>query len=78
MKSKEEVEKWMRTEVTNPIIGDLIMRMNEDGVPMDEILETIKPLVDNTPNVEKKLVEKYMKNERIKDGERILSTIKKL
>ena len=76
MKTKEEVEKWMRTEVTNPIIGDLIMRMTEDGVPMDEILETIKPLVDNTPNVERKLVEDYMRDERIKDGERILSTIK--
>jgi hypothetical protein len=76
MKSKEEVEKWMRTEVTNPIIGDLIMRMTEDGVPMDEILETIQPLIDNTPNVERKLVEDYMRNERIKDGERILSTIK--
>jgi hypothetical protein len=43
---------------------------------MDEILETIKPLVDNTPNVERKLVEKYMRDERIKDGERLLSTIK--
>ena len=75
MKSKEEVKKWMRTEVTNPIIGDLIMRMTEDGVPMDEILETIKPLVDNTPNVEAQLVEKYMRDERIEDGERILSTI---
>ena len=78
MKSKEEVEKWMRDEISNPIIGKLIMDMTADGLPMDEILEMIKPLVDNTPNVEKKLVEKYMKNERIKDGERILSTIKKL
>jgi hypothetical protein len=76
MKSKEEIEKWMREEVTNPLIGDLIMRMVEDGIPMDEILETIKPLVDNTPNVERKLVEKYMRDERIKDGERLLSTIK--
>jgi hypothetical protein len=76
MKSKEEIEKWMRDEVTNPLIGDLIMRMAEDGIPMDEILETIKPLVDNTPNVEKELVEKYMRDERIKDGERLLSTIK--
>jgi phage terminase large subunit-like protein len=76
MKSKEEIEKWMRDEVTNPLIGDLIMRMAEDGIPMDEILETIKPLVDNTPNVERKLVEKYMRDERIKDGERLLSTIK--
>ena len=76
MKSKEEIEKWMRDEVTNPLIGDLIMRMVEDGIPMDEILETIKPLVDNTPNVERKLVEKYMRDERIKDGERLLSTIK--
>jgi hypothetical protein len=76
MKSKEEIEKWMREEVTNPLIGDLIMKMAEDGIPMDEILETIKPLVDNTPNVERKLVEKYMRDETIKDGERLLSTIK--
>jgi hypothetical protein len=76
MESKEEVEKWMRTEVTNPIIGDLIMRMTEDGLPMDEILKMIKPLVDNTANVERKLVEDYMRDERIEDGERILSTIK--
>jgi hypothetical protein len=77
MKSKEEVEKWMRDEVSNPIIGKLIMDMTEDGVPMDEILELMKPLVDNTPNVERKLVEDYIRNERIKEGERILSTIKK-
>jgi hypothetical protein len=78
MKTKEEVEKWMREEVSNPIIGDLIMRMTEDGLPMDEILEMIKPLIDNTPNVERKLVEDYMRDERIKEGERILSTIKNL
>ncbi len=77
MKSKEEVEKWMRDEISNPIIGKLIMDMTEDGIPMDEILELMKPLVDNTPNVEAQLVEKYMRNERIKDGERILSTLKK-
>jgi hypothetical protein len=77
MKSKEEVKKWMREEVSNPIIGDLIMRMTEDGLPMDEILEMIKPLVDNTPNVEAQLVEKYMKKERIKDGDIITSKIEK-
>ena len=75
MKSKEEVERWVRDEVSNPIIGKLIMDMTEDGVPMDEILELMKPLVDNTPNVEAQLVEKYMRDERIEDGERILSTI---
>jgi hypothetical protein len=75
MKSREEVEKWMRNEVSNPIIGDLIMRMTEDGLPMDEILEMIKPLVDNTPNVERKLVEDYMKKERIEDGDVITSKI---
>jgi len=75
MKSKEEVERWMRDEVSNPIIGKLIMDMTEDGLPMDEILEMIKPLVDNTPNVERKLVEDYMKKERIKDGDIITSKI---
>ena len=78
MKSKQEVEKWMRDEVSNPMIGKLMMDMSEDGVPMDEILELMKPLIANTPNVEKQLVENYMRDERIKDGERILSTIKKL
>jgi hypothetical protein len=77
MKSKEEVEKWMRNEISNPIIGKLIMDMTEDGLPMDEILEMIKPLVDNTPNVEAQLVEKYMKKERIKDGDIITSKIEK-
>jgi len=77
MKTKEELQKYIRDEVSNPIIGKLIMDMTEDGVPMDEILELMKPLVDNTPNVEAQLVEKYMRNERIKDGERILSTLKK-
>jgi hypothetical protein len=77
MKSKEEVEKWMRDEISNPIIGKLIMDMTEDGLPMDEILEMIKPLVDNTPNVEAQLVEKYMKKERIKDGDIITSKIEK-
>jgi uncharacterized protein YjgD (DUF1641 family) len=73
MKSKKEIEKWMREEVTNPLIGDLIMRMAEDGIPMDEILETIKPLIDNTPNVEKQLVDKAL---RIQDADAILSTLK--
>jgi hypothetical protein len=75
MKSKEEVEKWMRDEVSNPIIGKLIMDMTEDGLPMDEILEMIKPLVDNTPNVERKLVENYMRDERIEEGDVITSKI---
>ena len=74
MKSKQEIEKWMRDEVSNPMIGQLIMRMAEDGLSMDEILEIIKPIIDNTPNVEQHLVEKAM---RIQDGEMILSTIKK-
>jgi hypothetical protein len=77
MKSREEVERWMRNEVSNPMIGKLIMDMTEDGLPMDEILEMIKPLVDNTPNVERKLVEDYMRDERIKDGDIITSKIEK-
>jgi hypothetical protein len=53
------------------------MDMTEDVLPMDEILEMIKPLVDNTPNVERKLVKDYMKKERIKDGDIITSKIEK-
>ena len=74
MKSKQEMEQWMRDEVSNPMIGSLVRRMLEDGLPLDEVMELIKPIIDNTPNVEEHLVEKSM---RIQNGERILSTIKK-
>jgi hypothetical protein len=78
MKTEQELQKYIRNEVSNPMIGQLIMNMTEAGLTIDEILEMIKPLIDNTPNVEKKLVEDYMRDERIKEGERILSTIKNL
>jgi hypothetical protein len=39
MKSKQEIEKWMRDEVSNPMIGALIRNMVEDGLPLDEIME---------------------------------------
>jgi hypothetical protein len=38
----------------------------------------MQPIIDNTPNVERKMVEDEMRNARIKEGERILSTIKNL
>jgi hypothetical protein len=47
--------------------------MIEDGLSAYEIHEMIKPLIDNTPNVEKQLVDKAL---RIQDGDNILSTIK--
>jgi hypothetical protein len=75
MKSKEEVEKWMRDEISNPIIGKMIMDMTEAGVPYDAIMKMAKILIDNTPNVEKQLVEDYMRDERIEDGDAITSKI---
>ena len=74
MKSKQEVEKWMRDEVSNPMIGKLMMDMSEDGVPMDEILELMKPLIANTSNVEEQLVGKYMRSQ---DADNILADIEK-
>ena len=73
MKSKQEIEKWMRDEVSNPMIGALIRSMVEDGLPLDEIMEIMQPIIDNTPNVEQQLVDKAL---RIQDGDNILSTIK--
>jgi hypothetical protein len=73
MKSKEEMENWMRDEVSNPMIGALIRNMVEDGLPLDEIMEIMQPIIDNTPNVEEQLVDKAL---RIQDGDNILSTIK--
>jgi hypothetical protein len=64
----------MRDEVSSPMIGKLIMDMTADGIPFDEIYEILKPMIDNTPNVEKQLVDKAL---RIQDGDAILSTIKK-
>jgi hypothetical protein len=73
MKSKQEIEKWMRDEVSNPMIGALIRNMMEDGLSLDEIMEIMQPIIDNTPNVEEQLVDKAL---RIQDGDNILSTIK--
>ena len=73
MKIKQEIEKWMRDEVSNPMIGALIRSMVEDGLPLDEIMEIMQPIIDNTPNVEEQLVDKAL---RIQDGDNILSTIK--
>ena len=60
MKSKEEVEKWMRDEVSNPVIGKMIMDMTEKGVAYKDIMQMAKILVDNTPNVEEKMVSKFL------------------
>ena len=77
MKSKEEVEKWMRDEISNPLIGKLIMDMTEEGVPYEDIMQMAKMLIDNTPNVEAQLVEEYMRDERIEEGDIITSKIER-
>jgi hypothetical protein len=73
MRTKEELQKYIRDEVSNPIIGKFIMDMTEEGVPYEDIMEMAKKLIDNTPKVEKEMVETQL---RVEDGERILSTIK--
>ena len=72
MRTKEEMEQWMRDEVSNPMIGSLVRHMLEDGLPLDEVMELIKPIIDNTPNVEGHLVEKAL---RIQYGDDILSKL---
>jgi hypothetical protein len=78
MKTEQELQKYIRNEVSNPMIGQLIMNMKDDGCPYETIMEMMQPIIDNTPNVERKMVEDEMRNARIKEGERILSTIKNL
>jgi hypothetical protein len=73
MKTKEELQKYIRDEISNPIIGKFIMDMTEEGVPYEDIMEMARKLIENTPNVEKKMVETQL---RVQDGERILSTVK--
>jgi phosphoribosylformylglycinamidine (FGAM) synthase PurS component len=73
MRTKEELQKYIRDEVSNPIIGKFIMDMTEEGVPYEDIMEMAKKLIENTPKIEKEMVETQL---RVEDGERILSTIK--
>jgi phosphoribosylformylglycinamidine (FGAM) synthase PurS component len=73
MKTKEELQKYIREQISNPIIGQMIMDMTEDGVPYEDIMEMAKKLIENTPKIEKEMVETQL---RVQDGERILSTIK--
>ena len=73
MRTKEELQKYIRDEVSNPIIGKFIMDMTEEGIPYEDIVEMARKLIENTPNVEKEMVETQL---RVEDGEWILSTIK--
>ena len=73
MKTKEELQKYIREQISNPLIGQMIMDMTEDGVPHEDIMEMARKLIENTPKVEKEMVETQL---RVEDGERILSTIK--
>jgi phosphoribosylformylglycinamidine (FGAM) synthase PurS component len=73
MKTKEELQKYIREQISNPIIGKFIMDMTEEGVPYEDIMEMAKKLIENTPKIEKEMVETQL---RVQDGERILSTIK--
>ena len=72
MKTKEELQKYIREKVSNPMIGKMIMDMTEAGVPYEDVMEMAKTLIDNTSNVENQMVETEL---RVQDGERILSTI---
>jgi hypothetical protein len=73
MRTKEELQKYIREQISNPLIGQMIMDMTEEGVPYEDIMEMAKRLIENTPNVEKEMVETQL---RVEEGERILSTIK--
>ena len=73
MRTKEELQKYIRDEISNPIIGKFIMDMTEEGVEYEDIMVMAKKLIENTPKVEKKMVETQL---RVEEGERILSTIK--
>jgi phage terminase large subunit-like protein len=73
MRTKEELQKYIRDEISNPIIGKFIMDMAEEGVEYEDIMEMAKKLIENTPKVEKEMVETQL---RVEDGEMILSTIK--
>jgi hypothetical protein len=73
MKTKEELQKYIREQISNPLIGQMIMDMTEEGVPYEDIMEMAKKLIENTPKVEKEMVETQL---RVQDGEKILSTIK--
>ena len=73
MKTKEELQKYIREQISNPLIGQMIMDMTEEGVPYEDIMEMARKLIENTPKVEKEMVETQL---RVEDGERILSTIK--
>ena len=73
MRTKEELQKYIREQISNPLIGQMIMDMTEEGVEYEDIMEMAKMLIENTPKVEKEMVETQL---RVQDGERILSTIK--
>ena len=76
MKTKEELQKYIREEVTNPIIGKFIMDMTDRGISYEDTMEMAKILIDNTPNVEKKMVADHLVENSIIDEDANIITTK--
>ena len=76
MKTKEELQKYIREEVTNPIIGKFIMDMTDKGISYEDTMQMAKILIDNTPNVEKKMVADHLVENSIIDEDANIITSK--
>lgn len=75
MKTKEELQKYIREEVSNPLIGKFIMDMTDKGIPYEDIMQMAKILIDNTPNVEKKMVSDHLvKRSIIDESSNVITT----
>lgn len=47
MKSKEEVEKYIREQILNPVMQEIILDMVDEGTPYKNIIEIVKILVEH-------------------------------
>jgi hypothetical protein len=76
MKTKEELQKYIREEVSNPLIGKFIMEMTDKGISYEDTMQMAKILIDNTPNVENKMVADHLIKRSIIDEDSNIITTK--
>ena len=47
MKTKEEVEKYIKDEISNPVMQKIVLDMINEGTPHKNIIEIVKILVEH-------------------------------
>jgi hypothetical protein len=47
MKTEQELQKYIRDEISNPVMQEIVLDMVDEGTPYKNIIEIVKILVEH-------------------------------